>query len=145
MIKCETLGMLDIAKINPVLTSASDVNNNSFLVGADGITYVIMNDISGDDAYKDDVTLKAGSYLNGYDVSAWVGQKLIVDGKHITGGVSGLTAGTSVLVIDGDHAGMLKAGSGSRWPAAAHEGLRGRAPDFHGSSKGDCGYCPARY
>lgn len=113
MIKCENLGMLDIAKINPVLTSASDVNNNSFLVGADGITYVIMNDISGDDAYKDDVTLKAGSYLNGYDVSAWVGQKLIVDGKHITGGVSGLTAGTSVLVIDGDHPGMLKAGSGS--------------------------------
>ena len=30
MIKCETIGALDIAKINPVLTSNSDVANYSF-------------------------------------------------------------------------------------------------------------------
>ena len=77
--------MLDIAKINPVLTSSSDVTNNSFLV-VDGITYVIMNDINGDDAYKDAVTIKAGEYLNGYDVSAWAGQKLVVDEKHVAYG-----------------------------------------------------------
>jgi len=100
MIKVETLGMLDIAKINPVLTSANDVVNNSFLT-VDGITYVILNDINGDDAYKDGVTIKAGEYLNGYDLSAWAGQKLVVDEKHITY-ASGtdyddITAGTTLL------------------------------------------------
>lgn len=82
MIKCETIGQLDIAKINPVLTSLSDVTNNSFIV-ANGITYLILNDIHGDDAYKDAVTIKAGDFLNGYDVSAWAGQKLVIDEKHI--------------------------------------------------------------
>lgn len=112
MIKVEHIGQLDIAKINPVLTSASDVANYSFIT-KDGITYLILNDINGDDSYKEGIKIKAGDYLNGYDVSAWVGQKLVIDGKHITGGVSGLTAGTSVLILDGDHAGMLKAGSPS--------------------------------
>lgn len=112
MIKVEHIGQLDIAKINPVLTSTNDVANYSFLV-KDGITYLILNDINGDDAYKEGITIKAGKYLNGYDVSAWIGQKLVIDGKHITGGVSGLTAGTSILVLDGDHAGMLKVGSPS--------------------------------
>ena len=87
MIKVETIGMLDVAKINPVLTSSSDVTNNSFIV-ANGITYLILNDIHGDDAYKDAVTIKAGDFLNGYDVSAWAGQKLVIDEKHIAYGVS---------------------------------------------------------
>jgi len=100
MIKVETLGMLDIAKINPVLTSANDVVNNSFLT-VDGITYVILNDINGDDAYKDGVTIKAGEYLNGYDLSAWAGQKLVIDEKHITyasgADYDDITAGTTLL------------------------------------------------
>ena len=100
MIKVETLGMLDIAKINPVLTSANDVVNNSFLT-VGGITYVILNDINGDDAYKDDVTIKAGEHLNGYDLSAWVGQKLVVDEKHITyasgADYDDITVGTTLL------------------------------------------------
>ncbi len=85
MIKVETLGQLDIAKINPVLKSSGDVTNNSFLVEGD-VTYLIMNDIYGDDAYKDEVTIKAGEYLNGYDVSAWNNQKLVIDEKHIAYG-----------------------------------------------------------
>ena len=85
MIKVETLGQLDIAKINPVLKSSGDVTNNSFLVEG-GVTYLIMNDIYGDDAYKDEVTIKAGEYLNGYDVSAWNNQKLVIDEKHIAYG-----------------------------------------------------------
>lgn len=100
MIKCETVGMLDIAKINPVLTSQNDVVNNSFLT-VDGITYVILNDINGDDAYKDGVTIKAGEYLNGYDLSAWAGQKLVIDEKHITyasgADYDDITAGTTLL------------------------------------------------
>jgi len=92
--------MLDIAKINPVLTSQNDVVNNSFLT-VDGITYVILNDINGDDAYKDGVTIKAGEYLNGYDLSAWAGQKLVIDEKHITyasgADYDDITAGTTLL------------------------------------------------
>ena len=104
MIKVETLGMLDIAKINPVLTSANDVVNNSFLT-VGGITYVILNDINGDDAYKDGVTIKAGEYLNGYDLSAWAGQKLVIDEKHITyasgADYDDITAGTTLPKTDG--------------------------------------------
>ncbi len=100
MVKCETIGMYDVAKINPTLTYEDEVVNHSFL-SVDGGVYLIMNDINGDDSYKDGVAIPAGEYLNGYDLSAWVGQKLVVDGKHITGGVDGLTAGTSVLVLDG--------------------------------------------
>lgn len=106
MIKVETLGQLDIAKINPVLTSENDVENYSFLTD-DGVTYVIMNDIHGDDAYKDDVTIEAGEYLNGYDISAWVNQNLVIDAKHITFGsgesyASSITAGTTLLTIADD-------------------------------------------
>ena len=98
MIKVENIGALDVAKINPVLTSASDVANYSFIEDG-GVTYLICNTIVGDDAYKEDVVIPAGEYLNGYDISAWVNQKLVIDGKHITGGVAGLTAGTSTLVV----------------------------------------------
>ena len=105
MVKCETIGMLDIAKINPVLTSVSDVANYSFIT-VDGITYVIMNDLNGDDAYKEGVVIKAGKYLNGYNLSAWVGQKLVIDEKHITYGsgedYDDITAGTTLLKVKTD-------------------------------------------
>lgn len=104
--------MLDIAKINPVLTSTDPVKNNSILT-IGGVTYLIANDVHGDDAYKEDIVFAAGEYLNGYDLSAWINQKLVVDGKHITGGVSGLTAGTSILVEDTTNKGKLKTGTPS--------------------------------
>ena len=114
MIKVETIGMLDVAKINPVLKSASDVTNNSFLAVGD-ITYLIMNDVHGDDAYKDAVTIKAGEYLNGYDVAAWAGQKLVIDEKHIAYGVSedysDLTAEDLITNTDGT---MLKVKTGGK-------------------------------
>ena len=44
--------MYDIAKINPVLTSQSDVNNYSFIT-VDGILYLVMNTITGDNSYID--------------------------------------------------------------------------------------------
>lgn len=92
MIKVETLGMLDIAKINPILTSSTDVANYS-IITVDGITYLISNTITGDDSYKEDVVIPAGESLNGYDVEAWKGQKLVVDGKHVTGGITALAKG----------------------------------------------------
>ena len=82
------------------------------------MTYLVCNTIVGDDAYKDDVVIPAGEYLNGYDLSAWVNKKLVIDGKHITGGVSGLTAGTSTLVVGND--GKLAAGT----PSAGEIGFK---------------------
>lgn len=107
MIRVETIGMLDVAKNNPVLKSESAVANYSFLT-FDKDLYLIANTVAGDDAYKEDVVFPAGEYLNGFLVKAWESQKLIIDGKHITGGVSGLSVG-SVLVADTD--GKLKTGS----------------------------------
>lgn len=107
MIKVETLGMLDVAKVNPVLKSNKDITNYSFLTD-DNDLYLIANTIVGDDAYRKDVVIPAGEYLNGYLVKAWESQKLVIDGKHITGGVGTLSVG-SILVAGDD--GKLKVGS----------------------------------
>ena len=102
-IKVETLGMFDVAKNNPVLKSASDVANYTFLTDG-GVTYLIANTVNGDDSYKDDVTFKAGTFLRGFDVSAWVNQKLVIDGKHIAYGSGQTIANATVgkyLTING--------------------------------------------
>lgn len=106
MIKVETLGMLDVAKINPVLKSDKDVANYSFIID-DGDVYLVSNTIIGDDSYRENIIIPAGEYLNGYLVKAWDGQKLVVDGKHVTGGVSAINK-DDVLVAAED--GTLKAG-----------------------------------
>lgn len=102
MIKLETIGALDVAKINPVLISASDVENYTFITD-NSILYLIANTLTGDDAYREDVVIKAGEYLNGYQVDALAGLKLVVDGKHIAYG-SGASyadlAADDVLVVD---------------------------------------------
>lgn len=104
MIKVETLGMLDVAKVNPVITSESDTVNYQFITHDDNV-YLIANTIVGDDAYREDVTIKAGEYLNGYMVKAWEGQKLVIDEKHIAYGsdedYSKITAGTTLLTVNG--------------------------------------------
>ena len=82
MIKLETLGMLDSAKVNPILKYTEDVKNYSFLT-IDEELYLIANTVTGDDAYKEDVVIKKGDYLNGFLVKAWDGQKLVIDSKHI--------------------------------------------------------------
>ena len=82
MIKCETVGMIEIAKNNPLLKSENDVTNYDFIT-ADGILYLICNTVVGDDAYRENVTIKAGDFLNGFEVDAWIGKKLVIDEKHI--------------------------------------------------------------
>lgn len=96
MIKVETLGMIEVAKVNPVLKADKDVLNYSFIT-VDDIVYLVANTVTGDNAYREDVVIPAGEYLNGYALKAWEGQKLVVDGKHITSGVEAATVGT-VLV-----------------------------------------------
>lgn len=111
MIKCETLGMLDVAKNNPVLKSDKDVVNYSFIVD-DGDSYVVMNTNGGDDAYKEGVVIKAGEPLNGFDLKAWEGQRLVIDGKHIDGDFATVSVADTVLVID-EATGKLKVGTGT--------------------------------
>lgn len=107
MVKTETVGMWEVAKSNPVIKLETDTKNYAF-INHDGNAYVIMNLINGDDSYMDDVTIPAGEYLNGLLLKAWEGQRLVIDGKHITGGVSSLDTG-SILVIGSD--GNLETGS----------------------------------
>lgn len=103
MIKVETIGMIEISKNNPVLKSENDVANYSFLT-VDGVTYLIANTLTGDANYVRDGVIPAGEFLNGYDLSAWVGQKLVIDEKHITYGdgedYEDIEPGTTVLTID---------------------------------------------
>ena len=95
MVKFRTVGEIEIAKNNPVLTHNAAVKNGSIFV-ADGETYMIWNTINGDDAYKDDVEIAAGKFLNGFNLSANIGQELVVDAKHITNDYAGLQTGDTV-------------------------------------------------
>lgn len=106
MVKVETIGMYDVAKINPTLVSDKAVKNYSF-VTVDDILYLIDNTVVGDDSYKEDISIPAGDKLNGYVVKAWEGQKLVVDAKHVVGGISTLSKG-DVLVANDE--GKLEAG-----------------------------------
>ena len=107
MIKFESIGTGFAAKNNPTITSVNAVKNYDFIT-FEGTLYLVMNIVNGDDSYVDDITFAAGEYLRGIDVKSIEGLKLIVDGKHITGGVTGKTVGT-VLVANTD--GTLKTGS----------------------------------
>lgn len=107
MITVETIGMLDVAKVNPVITSAADVANNQFITYEDD-TYLVANTLSGDDAHREDVVIKAGEYLNGYLVKAWDGQKLVIDAKHIDGEYTTYAENGKILVVDAT--GKLKVG-----------------------------------
>ena len=108
MVKIETIGMLDVAKVNPVLKHTDDVKNYSFITIDDDL-YLIANTVTGDDAYKEDVTIPAGEYLNGFLVKAWEGKKLVIDGKHIQDELSTVSVGEILVVEDGG----LKKGSAS--------------------------------
>jgi len=107
MIKYNMLGMNNVAVNDPTITSESAVTNYSFITHG-GEIYMIDQLVTGDDAYKEDLSFDAGTLLRGFLVRQWDRQELIVDGKHITGGVTGLTV-DAVLVVDTD--GKLKTGT----------------------------------
>lgn len=100
MIRIESLGMLDVAKNVPTIKVAADTPNYSF-VEVDDVLYLIANTLTGDDSYREDVVIPAGEYLNGFQVDAWAGKKLFIDGKHIEGGVDALKVGDTLVVSDG--------------------------------------------
>lgn len=82
MIKFKQIGAIKVSKINPVLTSEEDVKNYSFLK-TDDATYLILNTITGDNSYMEDIVIKAGDFLNGYRLDALSGHVIVVDKKHI--------------------------------------------------------------
>ena len=92
--------MLDVNKNNPVIKATADTPNYSF-VTENGILYLVANTLTGDDSYREDVVIPAGEYLNGFQVDAWAGKKLFIDGKHIEGGVDALKGGDTLVVSDG--------------------------------------------
>lgn len=100
MIKFETVGMGIISKNNPVVTSENDVKNHSFMT-VDGILYLVDNIIAGDEAYMKDAVIPAGELLRCFQVDAHVGQKLVIDNKHIAEDVKDLAIG-DVLVVSGE-------------------------------------------
>jgi hypothetical protein len=106
MVKVETVGMYDVAKINPTLVAEKAVANYSFIT-VDGILYLVDNTVVGDDSYKEGIEIPAGDKLNGYVVKAWEGQKLVVDAKHVVDGIASLNKG-DVLVANAD--GKLETG-----------------------------------
>lgn len=97
--------MIDNAVLNSVLQSKKEVANYQFITD-DGETYLVCNTVAGDDAYVDDVKFAAGEYLNGYNVKAWEGQKLVVDDKHIAYAsektYADLVAGTTLLTVNAE-------------------------------------------
>jgi len=103
MIKLETIGMLDRVVINPVIKVNADVANYTFVTD-NGETYLIANTITGDDAYKENVSFAANECLNGLLVKSLEGQKLVADEKHIAYGsgvtYADITAGTTLMKVN---------------------------------------------
>ena len=103
MIKCRTIGMLDHAVTNPVIKLDKDIANYSF-VTVDGDLYLIMNTTTGDDAYVDDVVIKAGNLLNGYLMRAFASQEIVADEKHIAyangSDFDDITVGTTLFTVN---------------------------------------------
>lgn len=113
MIKLKSLGMFKIAKNNPVLTASRAVNLYDFII-EDGVTYLVANNPTGDDSYKSKLVIPAGSCLNGFNVAAWVNQKLVIDASHIAFGsgetYEGITENVTMLTVitNGDNKGKLQ-------------------------------------
>ena len=103
MIKVRTIGMLDHAVTNPTLKSENDVANYTFMT-VDGDLYLIANNITGDDAYKDDVTIKAGDCLLGWLIKPFESQEIVADDKHIAyangSDFDDITAGPTLVTVN---------------------------------------------
>ena len=96
-IKFRTLGCIDVAKNNPVLTHEADVKNFSVVTNG-GISYLVWNEFSGDESYLKDRVIAAGDYLNGYNLSANIGQELVITADMINEDIEDLDAGDAVTL-----------------------------------------------
>ena len=95
--KFRTVGEIEIAKNNPVLTHNAAVKNFTVFT-KDGISYLIWNEPNGDESYIPDFDIPAGEYLNGFDLSANIGQELVIEEKHVDGTFDSIDAGDTVTL-----------------------------------------------
>lgn len=93
MLKPYTIGMLEhTAKNNPAVVAHAEIKNGAVFTIADGKTvlptattakgkdlWVAINTMNGDD-YGTDAKIPAGAYVNAYQLAAWEGQYLEMDG-----------------------------------------------------------------
>lgn len=96
-IKFRTLGCIDVAKNNPVLTHEAAVKNFS-VVTKDDVSYLVWNEFSGDESYLKDRVIAAGDYLNGYNLSANIDQELVITADMINEDIDDLDAGDDVTL-----------------------------------------------
>lgn len=120
MVKVYTVGMMEHnAKNDPTVVAAVEMKNGSlFTIGEDhkavapvaGETkdlYVALNEFAGDD-YGTEAKIAAGAYLNAYQLKAWDGMYLEISEENITGKISEiaegdtLVAGTDYLFAKGE-------------------------------------------
>lgn len=109
MIKVKTLGMIDVAKLDPTLTDSGEIKNYTFIT-KNGVDYLVANTVNGDDSYEDGTVFAAGEYLNGWALKAWEGQCLIVDKKHIEETYSNISVASgseTLLAVDTSTSGHI--------------------------------------
>lgn len=103
MIKIEHVGMFDRAVVNPMLTAQTATANYTIINDANGDAYLVINRLAGDNAYKDEMVVPAGEFLNGYLLKSLKGQSLVIEGKHIDGGIENAEVG-DILIVNEDGA-----------------------------------------
>ena len=98
MIKIEHVGMFDRAVVNPMLTAQTATANYTIINDANGDAYLVINKFAGDNTYKDEIVVPAGEFLNGYLLKSLKGQNLVIEGKHIDGGIENAEVGDTLIV-----------------------------------------------
>lgn len=98
MIKIEHVGMFDRAVVNPMLTAQTATANYTIINDANGDAYLVINKFAGDNAYKGEMVVPAGEFLNGYLLKSLKGQNLVIEGKHIDGGIENAEVGDTLIV-----------------------------------------------
>ena len=98
MIKIEHVGMFDRAVVNPMLTAQTATANYTIINDANGDAYLVVNKFEGDNAYRDGMVIPAGEFLNGYLLKSLKGQNLVIEGKHVDGGIENAEVGDTLVV-----------------------------------------------
>lgn len=107
MIKFETIGMLDRVVVDPTIKIQATVSNYAFITYNDQL-YLVDNPLTPDKPNTEGRQFAAGECLYGSLVKSLDGQKLVIDGKHIDGGLTNIAVG-DILVVGDD--GLLEPGT----------------------------------
>ena len=98
MIKFRNISGFELGKPDGTLTYASGPVNNYSLFVSGGVTYLIMTERAGDDAYIHDYAIPAYQPMSGYDLSRHVGDELVVDDRHFTNTYAEISVGDALTI-----------------------------------------------